>query len=246
MAGFERTLDELFVQAAPQSLLDVGCGEGVLDAQVGPAPGRPARRRHRPRRPGAPRRVGEAPGAEPRVPGHEGREPPVRRRRVRRRDARSRCSSTCPTPSTPSPRWPAWRSAGCSSRCPREPLWRGLNMARGAYLQGPRQHARATSTTGPSARSWRCCRGTARSSRPARRSRGRCCSSAFVTETAVPSADETAGAPQADGYARGARILSIGIASTGVVTFAYFAVASHVARRAATTARSRCCGRCCS
>ena len=30
MATFERTLDELFVQAAPQSLLDVGCGEGVL------------------------------------------------------------------------------------------------------------------------------------------------------------------------------------------------------------------------
>jgi O-antigen/teichoic acid export membrane protein len=41
-------------------------------------------------------------------------------------------------------------------------------------------------------------------------------------------ADETAGAPQPDAYARGARILSIGIASTGLFTFAYFAVASHV------------------
>ena len=41
-------------------------------------------------------------------------------------------------------------------------------------------------------------------------------------------ADEAAGAPQPDAYARGARILSIGIASTGVFTFAYFAVASHV------------------
>ena len=30
MAGFERTLDELFDQADPASLLDVGCGEGVL------------------------------------------------------------------------------------------------------------------------------------------------------------------------------------------------------------------------
>jgi 2-polyprenyl-3-methyl-5-hydroxy-6-metoxy-1,4-benzoquinol methylase len=30
MAGFERTLDELFATAAPRSLLDVGCGEGVL------------------------------------------------------------------------------------------------------------------------------------------------------------------------------------------------------------------------
>jgi O-antigen/teichoic acid export membrane protein len=35
-------------------------------------------------------------------------------------------------------------------------------------------------------------------------------------------------APAAEGYGRGARILSIGIASTGVFTFAYFAVASHV------------------
>jgi len=30
MAGFERTLDELFTIAAPASILDVGCGEGVL------------------------------------------------------------------------------------------------------------------------------------------------------------------------------------------------------------------------
>jgi 2-polyprenyl-3-methyl-5-hydroxy-6-metoxy-1,4-benzoquinol methylase len=30
MAGFERTLDELFAQAAPRTVLDVGCGEGVL------------------------------------------------------------------------------------------------------------------------------------------------------------------------------------------------------------------------
>ena len=29
------------------------------------------------------------------------------------------------------------------------------------------------------------------------------------------------------GYGAGAKILSIGIASTGVVTFAYFSVASH-------------------
>jgi 2-polyprenyl-3-methyl-5-hydroxy-6-metoxy-1,4-benzoquinol methylase len=33
MAGFERTADELFAQAAPASVLDVGCGEGILTAQ---------------------------------------------------------------------------------------------------------------------------------------------------------------------------------------------------------------------
>jgi ubiquinone/menaquinone biosynthesis C-methylase UbiE len=33
MAGFERTLDELFARAAPASVLDVGCGEGVLTEQ---------------------------------------------------------------------------------------------------------------------------------------------------------------------------------------------------------------------
>ena len=30
MAAFERTLDELFTEADPDSLLDVGCGEAVL------------------------------------------------------------------------------------------------------------------------------------------------------------------------------------------------------------------------
>lgn len=33
MHGFERTLAELFAQAAPESVLDVGCGEGVLTHQ---------------------------------------------------------------------------------------------------------------------------------------------------------------------------------------------------------------------
>jgi 2-polyprenyl-3-methyl-5-hydroxy-6-metoxy-1,4-benzoquinol methylase len=33
MDGFERDLDELFRKAAPRSILDVGCGEGVLTEQ---------------------------------------------------------------------------------------------------------------------------------------------------------------------------------------------------------------------
>jgi O-antigen/teichoic acid export membrane protein len=41
------------------------------------------------------------------------------------------------------------------------------------------------------------------------------------------------GAPGGDGYGRGARILSVGIATTGLFTFAYFAVASHVLPAAA-------------
>src|SRR4051812_21762364 len=57
----------------------------------------------------------------------------------------------------------------------------------------------------------------ARSSRRARRSRGRCCSCGLASA-----------ATSGSGYGRGARVLSIGIASTGVFTFAYFAVASHV------------------
>jgi ubiquinone/menaquinone biosynthesis C-methylase UbiE len=33
MEGFESTLDELWTKAAPESILDVGCGEGVLTEQ---------------------------------------------------------------------------------------------------------------------------------------------------------------------------------------------------------------------
>ncbi len=33
MAGFEGTLDELFTRAAPSSILDVGCGEAILTSQ---------------------------------------------------------------------------------------------------------------------------------------------------------------------------------------------------------------------
>jgi ubiquinone/menaquinone biosynthesis C-methylase UbiE len=42
MGGFERTLDELFTLASPSTILDVGCGEGVLTEQWADriAPGR--------------------------------------------------------------------------------------------------------------------------------------------------------------------------------------------------------------
>ena len=122
---------------------------------------------------------------------------------------------------------------------PREPLWRGLNMARGAYLRdlgntpGPPQplvQARASSQL---------LSRTGRSSRRARRSRGPCCSSALATSTPAP---EASGAGSG-GYGRGARILSIGIAATGLFTFAYFSRRSATSSTPTTTARSRCCGR---
>jgi O-antigen/teichoic acid export membrane protein len=53
-----------------------------------------------------------------------------------------------------------------------------------------------------------------------------------ASATAAPPAAGAAAA-SSDGYARGARILSIGIASTGLFTFAYFAVSSHVLPSAA-------------
>jgi O-antigen/teichoic acid export membrane protein len=43
--------------------------------------------------------------------------------------------------------------------------------------------------------------------------------------SARPAAESS---PTGSGYGRGARILSLGIATTGIVTFAYFSVASHV------------------
>jgi O-antigen/teichoic acid export membrane protein len=52
-----------------------------------------------------------------------------------------------------------------------------------------------------------------------------------VSPSGGPSGAASAAA--ADGYARGARILSIGIASTGLFTFAYFAVSSHILGSAA-------------
>jgi O-antigen/teichoic acid export membrane protein len=54
-----------------------------------------------------------------------------------------------------------------------------------------------------------------------------------VASTATAHVPASGSASSSDGYARGARILSVGIASTGLFTFAYFAVASHVLPSAA-------------
>ena len=135
MAGFEGTLEELFAQADPQSLLDVGCGEAVLTHKWAQqlAPRRVVG--HRPRGSRDPGGVGEAPGAQPRVPDHEGGEPAVRRRRVRRRD-RDRGARARPRPRAHGRGDGAGgRSAGCSSRCRASRCGARLNMARGAYIK---------------------------------------------------------------------------------------------------------------
>jgi len=49
-----------------------------------------------------------------------------------------------------------------------------------------------------------------------------------VTRASTPPVERPAPPPGGGDYARGARVLSFGIASTGIFTFAYFAVASHV------------------
>ncbi len=133
MAGFERTLDELFVQAAPRTILDVGCGEGVLTEKWA-------------------RRV---PG---RVVGIDLDDPQLHAEWDRRQAAnlKYRVMKAEHLPFTdgefelasaievlehvPDPEHTVAEMARVASSwllvsVPREPLWRALNMARGAYLK---------------------------------------------------------------------------------------------------------------
>ena len=122
-------------------------------------------------------RVGPAQPAQPRVPRRGGHPALVRRRRVRRRDrdrgARARAR----------PRGDRRRDGARRAAAPAR-----LGAARAALARaehGPRrvrarsrQHARAREPLVQARLHGRCSRVTARSSRRARRSRGRCCSSA--------------------------------------------------------------------
>ena len=133
MGGFERALDELLDRADPSSLLDVGCGEGVLvqrwaqrlaqrrvvgiDLRGGVDPGR----------------LGRAPGAQPRVPRDAGpRSLPFAANEF------DLASAIEVLEHVPDPEHTLAEMARCAERhllvsVPREPLWRALNMARGAY-----------------------------------------------------------------------------------------------------------------
>jgi 2-polyprenyl-3-methyl-5-hydroxy-6-metoxy-1,4-benzoquinol methylase len=134
MAGFESTLDTLWTQAAPDSILDVGCGEGVLTAQWAD-------------------RLGER-----RIVGIDLEDPKLKAEWEQRRRANLEYRVEDAThlsfadgefdmataievlEHVPDPERTVSEMARVAKRwvlvsVPREPLWRGLNMARGAYLK---------------------------------------------------------------------------------------------------------------
>ena len=132
MAGFERTLDELWAKASPRSVLDVGCGEGVLTSEWA-------------------ERL-----ADGRIVGIDLDDPKLRAEWEQRKRPNLEFRAEEATRLTfaddefdlaaaievlehvPEPEATLAEMARVASRhllvsVPREPLWRGLNMARGAY-----------------------------------------------------------------------------------------------------------------
>jgi SAM-dependent methyltransferase len=132
MAGFHRTLDELWEQAAPSSVLDVGCGEGVLTHEWA-------------QRLGEGRIVGiDLDDAKLRAEWDKRQRPNLEYRcaeatRLSFVDGEFDMASAIEVlEHVPDPEATVAEMARVASRhllvsVPREPLWRGLNMARGAY-----------------------------------------------------------------------------------------------------------------
>jgi ubiquinone/menaquinone biosynthesis C-methylase UbiE len=133
MANFEGTLDALFTQAAPKSLLDVGCGEGVLTEQWA-------------------RRIdGRVVGIDlddPHLHAEwEQRQAPNLEYKVMKAERMPFADDEFDVASAievlehvPDPEHTVAEMARVAHghllvSVPREPLWRGLNMARGAYLK---------------------------------------------------------------------------------------------------------------
>ena len=133
MAGFEGTLEELFTKAAPKTLLDVGCGEGVLTHEW------------------AQRIDGKVVGIDlddPQLHAEwESRTAPNLEYKVMKAenlpfesDSFDLAAAIEVLEHVPDPEHTVAEMARVSSghllvSVPREPLWRGLNMARGAYLK---------------------------------------------------------------------------------------------------------------
>jgi SAM-dependent methyltransferase len=134
MAGFQATLDDLFARAEPASLLDIGCGEGVLTHDwalrldgrrvVGLDLDDPELRAEWERR--------SAPNLEYRA---------MRAENLPFADAEFDLVTAIEVlEHVPNPEHTLSEMARCAQRhllvsVPREPLWRALNMARGAYLR---------------------------------------------------------------------------------------------------------------
>jgi 2-polyprenyl-3-methyl-5-hydroxy-6-metoxy-1,4-benzoquinol methylase len=135
MAGFEGTLAELFAQAAPQSVLDVGCGEGVLTHQWA-----------------------QQLGAGGRIVGIDLDDDKLKAEWATRQhpclEYRTMAAENLPFADgefelasaievlehVPDPAHTVAEMARCASQwllvsVPREPLWRMLNLARGAYVK---------------------------------------------------------------------------------------------------------------
>jgi len=134
MAAFERTLDELFEEAGPESLLDVGCGEGVLTYEWAQRLGD--------------RRVVGIDLDDPLLHAEwEKRRAPNLTYRVMKAEHLPFADGEFDVASAievlehvPDPEHTVAEMARVASgwllvSVPREPLWRGLNMARGAYLK---------------------------------------------------------------------------------------------------------------
>ncbi len=132
MAGFEGALQELFRQADPQSLLDVGCGEGVLAQRLA--------QQIDPRRV-----VGIDLQEESIQAGWAAHPAPNLQYIVMRAEnlpfADDEFDLACAIEvleHVPDPEHTLSEMARCAERhllvsVPREPLWRMINMARGAY-----------------------------------------------------------------------------------------------------------------
>jgi ubiquinone/menaquinone biosynthesis C-methylase UbiE len=133
MAGFEGALEELFLEASPRSLLDVGCGEGVLTHKW------------------AQRIDGRVVGIDLDDPQlHDewkGRQAPNLEYMVMKAEnlpfgdrefdvaTAIEVLEHVPDPEHTVSEMARVASGHLLVSVPREPLWRGLNMARGAYLR---------------------------------------------------------------------------------------------------------------
>jgi len=133
MSGFESTLGELFTRAAPESVLDVGCGEGVLTHQWAEALGER-------------RIVGiDLEDAKLQAEWETRRRPNLEYRTMLAENmpfVDGEFDMACAIEvleHVPDPAHTVAEMARVARRhllvsVPREPLWRMLNMARGAYL----------------------------------------------------------------------------------------------------------------